>query len=242
MPICKRCSQDKPIDNTNTHLCVDCVKAENNRVSHYRRHNYNWLDVAKEADLELWERQPGETDHEYHIWMCYRDAYPGKRPSYRMVAEQLNTTVNAVKKVGGRWSFPTRLQAWAKHVDSITLQQRQQEILDMNKQHVTMANLLNQKIQKAIEILDPYAISPKELSTLMKTATELERKGRLDQVIPATNVFVEEGNTELKKTEVKTENISEILKILGGAGVLNGNNMGVRQTVTTEVVVKGDES
>lgn len=98
---CSRCGQEKTPHKTNTHLCEDCVKAENNRVSYYRYHNFNWIDVAKEAELELWERQPAETDREWQIWLAYRDIYPSKRPSYRQVAEQLGTTVSVVKKVVG---------------------------------------------------------------------------------------------------------------------------------------------
>lgn len=236
--VCRRCSLTKPPHATSRHLCDDCAKAEDNRVSFFRQHNFNWLDVAKEADLELWERQPAETDHEYNVWLHYRDAYPGKRPSYRGVAEELCTSVNAVRKIATRWAFPTRLQAWAKHVDEITLQQRKQEILDMNKKHVDMATRLNDKLSKAIDMLDPYSISPRELNSLFKTAAELERKARIDT--PAeTGVTLLDDNPSLKKTDIKTENITEILTVLGKAGVLD--NIGVRQTVTTEVVVKSDD-
>jgi hypothetical protein len=236
---CKRCAQVKVPHSTSRHLCVDCVKLEDNRVSYLRQHNFNWMEVAKEADLDVWERQPAETDHEYSIWLRYRDAYPGKKPSYRQVAEELNTSVGAVKKVGMRWTFPARLQAWAKHLDEITLVQRRQEVLAMNKQHISMAQTLNQKLEKAISLIDPHALSPRELNSLIKTAAELERKARLDQPDVSAPVIVDESNPNLKKMDVKTENISEILGVLGKAGVLG--NFGVKQTVTTEVVVKDDE-
>lgn len=234
--ICGRCSVEKEPSVHNPHICEECAKAENNRVSHFRRQNVDWVEVAKEADLQLWERQPGETDHEYNVWLCYRDAYPGKRPSYRGVAEDLNTTVNAVRKIASRWTFTTRLQAWAKHVDEITLAQRREEILAMNKKHVDMAATLNDKLAKAIENIDPYSLSPRELNSLMKTATELERKGRLDQSGDASGLQLGDDNPDLKDADVKTSDINEIVKILGAAGVLG--NAGVRQTVTTEVVVK----
>lgn len=203
------------------------------------RNNHNWVDVAKDAGLDLWERQPQETNHEYAVWVQYRDMYPATRPSYKELCEQTGMSYNAIKKISNRWNFATRMQAWVQHVDEITMLQRQQEILDMNKKHVDMAATLNEKISKAIEQIDPYELSPKDINALMKTATELERKGRLDQELPS-GMFVEEKNTEVKNHEVKTSDINEILKILGGAGVLG--NAGVRQTVTTEVVVKGDEN
>lgn len=234
--MCPRCGLEKEMHPINTHLCVDCVKAENNRVSHYRNHNYNWMEVATESELELWERQPGETDHEYHIWLRYRDAYPGKRPSYRDVAEQIGSTVNAVRKVGSRWSFPTRLQAWAKYCDELTLTQRRQEILAMNEDHVAIASTLRDKLKKAIDLIDPYALSPREINQLFKTATEIEKKARLDTVPTGGSLLVDDDNPELKQTEVKTDSMKEIIEILGKAGQLQ--NIGVRQTVTTEVVVK----
>jgi hypothetical protein len=237
---CRRCNQQKPPHKSNAHLCDDCVKAEDNRVSYFRQHNFNWMEVAKETEFELWERQPGETDHEYNVWLHYRDAYPGKKPSYRQVAEEVNTSVNAVRKIGNRWTFPVRIQAWAKYLDTITLKQRQQEVLDMNAKHISMSDRLNEKLSKAIDILDPYQLTPREIATLFKTAAELERKARLDQPVVDNSLLVlGDDNPDLKKMDVKSESITEILQILGKAGALN--NIGVRQTVTTEVVVKGDE-
>lgn len=241
MITCKRCSLEKEPDKHNPHLCVDCVRAENTRVSHFRNHNYNWMEVAKEADLQLWERQPGETDHEWSVWLRYRDAYPSKRPSYRQVAEELNTTVGAVKKIGMRWSFTTRLQAWAKHIDEITLESRRQQIIDMNKKHVDMATKLNDKLMKAIDNIDPYALEARDINSLFKTAAELERKALLDKSADQTVITSVDDNPELKKVDVDSGNIKEILQVLGGAGVLS--NFGVRQTTTTttEVVVQDED-
>ncbi|MNB67627.1 hypothetical protein D3C75_141160 [compost metagenome] len=239
MIICKMCGLEKEPHPSNPNWCVDCVKAEGSRVSYQRQHNYNWIDVAKEAELELWERQPEETDREYQVWLTYRDAYPSVRPSFRLVAEQLGTTVNVVSKVSTRWSFPLRLQAWAKHCDELTLRKREQEIISMNEQHTSMAMKLNKKLAVAIDHLEERNLTPKEIQGLMKVATDLERKARLEQpnMIP---VVISDENPELKEASVPTESIADIIGILGAAGVLD--NFGIRKTKTTtettEVVVK----
>lgn len=235
---CVMCSMEKEMSEKSAHLCLDCERAENNRYMYVRNQNYNWVDVAKEAELELWERQPGETDREYEVWLTYRDAYPSIRPSSRLVAEQLGTTVNVVSKVARRWDFSMRLQAWAKHCDELTIRQREQEIVDMNKKHIAMATTLNQKIEKAIEKLDPTMLKPTELQGLMKMATDLERKARLEMPTQ-TGISLRDENPEIKDMDISVDNIGEILKILGAAGALN--NVGVRKTVTTEVVVKDDD-
>ena len=228
--MCKRCGRDDV--EMKGHICVECEKAENSRVSHYRQHNYNWMEVAKEAGIELWERQPEETDREWQIWLTYRDAYPGKKPSYRDVAEQLGTTINVVKKAGQRWSFPTRLQAWAKYCDELTMQQRQQEIVEMNKTHIDMANKINEKLQKAIDNIRPEEMDPKEIQGLFKLANEVERKARLE----TPDVYkpsVGDENPELKKPTVDGGSLKEVLNILQKTGAL-----GVRQT--TEVIHKNE--
>ena len=233
---CRRCGQQKAPYKEDGHLCEACVKAENNRVSYYRQHNFNWVDVAKEAELELWERQPAETDHEYHIWLVYRDTYPSKKPTYRGVAEQVGTTINVVKKIGLRWHFPTRMQAWAKRCDELTLKQRTEEIVGMNQKHITMAQKLNEKLLTAIESIKPHDIEVKDIKGLLQISSELERKARMHDMELFKPSIVEDGNPDLRKVATKTEDLKDVIEILAKAGMLT--NVGIRQTTTTEVVVK----
>jgi len=204
-----------------------------------RQQNSSWIDVAKEAELELWERQPEETDRDWQVWLAYRDAYPSVRPSYRLVAEQLDCTVNVVSKIAQRWSFPVRIQAWATHCDELTRKAREEAIISMNEQHTTMAATLNKKLARAVDLIVPENLSAKEIQGLMKVATDLERKARLDQPI-ATTAIINDDNPDLKSATLPTENLAEVIGILGAAGVLS--NFGIRQTKTTtettEVVVK----
>ena len=232
----------KEAHESNPHLCVECVHLEDNRLTYYRQHNFNWMDVAKEAELDVWERQPSETDREWQVWLKYRDAYPSVKPSYRLVAEDIGTTLNVVKKIGMRWTFPARLQAWAKYCDGLTMAQRQKEIVDMNKKHIDMATTLREKLKTAIDLINPATLEPKDIQGLFKLSTDIERKARLDDVY-VKPVELDDSNSILKKAPTKTEDISEILQILGKAGMLGaGMQVGVRKTTTTtsEVIVKGD--
>lgn len=239
--ICRRCGLEKESHPEYANLCVDCVNVENSRVSYYRQHNYNWMEAAAEADIEVWLRQPEETDTEWAVWLAYRDAYPGVKPSYRMVAEQLGTTVNVVKKVGQRWTFPARLQAWAKYIDELTLARRRDEILSMNAKHIDMATRLNSKISSAIDAIQPSTLTPGELKGLLQLSTELERKARLDKT-ELEHVRVDDNeNPELQHKMTKTDDINEILTILGAAGALPKNVTGIGVRTTTEVILKDDD-
>ena len=210
------------------HLCRRCADAESKRITYYKKSNSDWLEIAKESGVDEWLQQPGESQWEYSVWCAFRDSYPGKRPTYQAVALQMQTTHSVVKGIASRWTFPVRMQLWMQHVDAITLTQRHQEILDMNKQHIDMAKRLNDKISKSIDSIDPYGLKPSELNSLMKTAAELERKARLD-VISQESQMAEEitgvaSGAVAKKTEKQQtdEDMKEIVDILAKAGVLDG--------------------
>lgn len=242
---CPTCGQTNPVDTRNPHMCKLCASAINNRVQYYRQHQTDWIGAARDAGIDLWERQPGETQWEFTIWTTYRDSYPGKRPSFLAAAKQLGTTVDVVRKIAQRWSFVVRMQAWVTEADRITLAQRRLEIVDMNKEHVDMANRLRQKISAAIDNIEPKMLKPSEINSLMKTATELERKARIDDVAQEQllrNLSVDATNPELKKAQTDQGDLAEIVKILMSAGALGSiTTIGVKETTTREVVMK-DES
>lgn len=243
---CRQCGQQKPASPRTPHWCVDCEKAYNNRYSFMRAQNADWMEVAKENGIELWEHQPGETQLEWSIWLAYRDSYPGTKPSYKVVAEKVGSTYDFVRKTAARWSFQTRMQAWITECDRITLAQRRQEVLDMNADHISMASKLREKLNTAIDNIDPLELKPGELNSLMKTMAELERKARTDTMTIETmraEGFVDADNPELKKSPTKQGDLSEVLSILMKAGALGDvGALGVRQTETkvTEIVAKSD--
>ena len=238
---CPRCGQYKPAHHIDKHLCIDCANAENTRVTYYRQHQDDWITNAKENGIDLWLQQPGETQWEFTVWTAYRDSYPGKKPSYGDVARQLSTTYASIKKIAQRWSFQMRMQAWMKYCDDITLLQRRQEILDMNKDHVDMAAKLRSKLSSAIDMIDPMSLKPGEIASLAKLATDMERKARVDTIAQEelrSNALVDTENPDLKKSPTKQADLSEVVGILLKAGALGDiTQIGVRQTKTTEVAL-----
>lgn len=234
---CPKCGRENvEASSRDPHLCVDCSKAENSRVQYYRQNQQDWLAEAKAAGIDVWARQPRETQWEYTVWCAYRDTYPGKPATYSDIARTLGTTTKAVKNIGMRWTFGARMQAWIAYCDSVTIAQRRNEIIAMNKTQIDMAEALNKKIATAIEKLDTSMIKPGEIATLMRTAAELERKARMDTV--AQEVIMRESsqlddNPELHKKKIKTSELGEVVDILAKAGVLD--QMKVTQTVTTHV-------
>lgn len=225
---------------TDYHLCVECVKAENNRLTYYRQHQEDWVEIAKESGLELWRQQPGETQWEYTVWSSYRDSYPGKKPSYSVVARDIGTTHNVVKKIAMRWTFPIRMQAWVRHIDDVTLEQRREQAINMNARHISLAEKINEKIAEGLSYLDASTLRPGEIASLMKTAAELERKARIDMDLQEEQMREIGVDTSAKagRKQAKADDMSEIVQILAAAGALEGLVM----TTTTTTELKVDNS
>ena len=239
---CRQCGQQKPASRRTPGWCIDCERAYNNRYSYQRQNNGDWPEIARENGIALWERQPGETQLEWSIWQAYRDSYPGAKPTYKGVAEKVGSTYDFVKSVASRWSYNMRMQAWIAECDRITVSQRRQEVLSMNADHIAMAAKLRAKMHKAIDNIDPYELKPSELSGLLKTMADLERKAQTDSMAieqMQSEGFVDADNPNIKKSPTKQQDLGEVLNILLKAGALGDvTQIGVRKTETTEVVVR----
>lgn len=237
---CRQCGQQKEASHKTPGWCVDCERAYNNRYTYLRQNNADWPEIAKENGIALWERQPSETQLEWTIWQAYRDSYPGSKPSYKDVAVKAGTTYNFVVQTAKRWSFNMRMQAWIAECDRITVAQRRREVLDMNADHIAMAAKLRAKMHTAIDQIDPFTLKPGELSSLLKTMAELERKAHTDSLAieqMQSDGFVDAENPDIKKSPTKQADLGEVLGILLKAGALGDvGAIGVRQT--TEVVVR----
>jgi hypothetical protein len=133
------------------------------------------------------------------------------------------------------------MQAWMKYCDDITLSQRRQEILNMNKEHVDMASKLRAKLSDAIDMIEPSTLKPGEIASLAKLAAEMERKARVDTIAQEElrrDSMVDTENPDLKKSPTKQTDLSEVVGILLKAGALGDiTTIGVRETKTTQVVV-----
>lgn len=196
----------------------------------------DWKEIAKAAGITLWERQPVETDKEWKIWRYYMDSYPCvEKPTFKQCSIDLGIEVKEIVEIYKMWGYDTRLQAWAKHIDTINLDKRKQALVEMNEKHIRMAEELNEKMEIAIKLVDPQTLKPSDLKSLMSMATELERKARIDVVEVEASRPKDSTMQVTEKAEVKKEELVEVLEILLKAGVLKA---GIRKT---EVVYESDK-
>ena len=237
--VCPKCGRRDVEKHPTERYCEDCVKAEKARYMRVYTANAGWQDVAQENGLNLWDRQPGESNWEYAVWTTYMGMYPFAKPDYRAVAEKLDTTYGCVKHIAQRWDFRVRLQAYIVYCDSMMKAQRTEAMLEMNAEYIDAASQLRGKIAAAVQMVDPAALamSPKDLVAVAKLADELERRARLDEStrIDELATIHGGGNAESKKHITKQDDIAEIAKVFAEAGLIP-QAVGVRQT--TELVVQ----
>lgn len=252
-PCCER--QLVVADATDRFICVDCAAEANRQVKGLRASTKEWMETAIACGIELYDRQPQETQWEWTVWCAWRDTYPTHKPTCAGVAKKLNITSSAVRYISSRWNFNVRMEAWMDYCDSLTREQRKQAIVDMNNDHIDMAKRLRAKLSTAIDQIEPEFLKPSDISSLAKLSTELERKARLDNdeqeektITRRAGYSVASGSAaELKKVTTSQNDLGEVVSILLKSGALDGilaaNKVGIKQqTTTTEVVVASDES
>ena len=235
---CEKCGSENNPSPKNPKLCRACAAVEKHNTAISRKINSDWMEIAKDLGLEIFERQPEETNTEWRIWDAYRSMYPGKLPTYKELSEMVGMSQGTVVKAAQKWSFKVRLASWARYADADIQEKRIVAIRSMNEKHISMAETITDKLKAALEGLDPAYLKPGEIVSLFKVATDLERKAvaYVDEKID--NVIVEAAASSKQLT--KPEDINEIVSILQAAGVLKNKNIGVKQT--TEFVVKGDNN
>lgn len=243
--VCPKCGRSGVDKHPAERFCEDCVKAEKARLAKIHASNAGWQDVAVENGLDLWERQPGETNWEYLIWTTYMGLYPYRKPTYRMVADKLDTTISVVKHVGSRWDFTVRLQAYISHCDAVMRQARLEAMVNMNQAYIDAAATLRSKLTEAVAQVRPeqLAAKPSELVAIAKLADDMERRARIDtdSRIEALATMHGGGEAESKKQLTKKDDLADVVKILMESGALGSiTQIGVRETTTRETVLVDD--
>lgn len=244
---CLHCEQDDvPESLFQVGMCVDCyVQMANRNTRLMRWGNKNWKEDAEAAGVELYEQQPAESHIDYMRFCCYRDMYPSTKPTLKEVARQLNVAYGVVTSCATRWHWHERLIAWMKECDRLTLEQRRQEMIDMNKRHIELANMVDSKLREALTAMDPRMMKPSEINQLIKTMAQLERESRVDTIAQEEmRAEMTQGveNPELKQSVTKKEDFAEILGVLKQAGVLDNSDIGIKKVSkdgsSEELVVK----
>lgn len=236
---CERCGREDMPSPDNPRLCKKCAIVDKNTTQLMKKTNSSWMDDAKEFGLEIFERQPEETNTEWMIWETYRNYYPGKLPTWSALAEKCGVSISTVVKASQRWSFKLRILEWARHCDAQSQEDRVLAVKEMNLAQNKLATTMLEKVNEAMEKLVPDLMKPNEIVNMAKLATELQK--RTVEAVPEK--IQQPGivdKVSARQEVTRAEDLAEIAEILKRTGALDGGKtVGIEQS--TRIVIRGGD-
>lgn len=197
----------------------------------------DWQELSRSLGLELYERQPEESDEEWRAWKTYRDIYPGKLPTMSQLSKMTGIGVSRLVRMSDKWSWKVRMLHWARSTDAEGADERRKAIKAMQDKQLALTDAMFDKLREAVDYIDPTVMRPNEITGMLKTVAQLQKD--ITEYVPEEVVQPALDGHAVKQSQVtKKEDIGSIAEILSSVGLLDGATLGVR---TTELVVKPKE-
>lgn len=130
------------------------------------------------VEVELWERQEGETPRAYEAFCVYRDMGPDR--SLRKTVQALNKNLTTIAEWSAKYEWVKRVAAWDAENDRIARIEQLSAIKKMRKQHAELAYSMLIKAAQALKRIPADEIKASDISRMIETGSKLERISRGD--------------------------------------------------------------
>lgn len=147
--------------------------------------------MQKSSDTKPWERQPKEGEKPYEAFVKYRDM--GEKRALNAVAAELQKSYTLIRRWKETWNWEERVLAYDNELQKQAHKQAVKKAKNMADRHIDIALKMQLKALQALEGLNPEMIDPKNLISLIREATRLERENREDVVRMTEPVKEEAG-------------------------------------------------
>lgn len=134
--------------------------------------------MPKSSDAKPWERQDGESAKAYQAFCKYLDM--GEKRSIRAVAQQLGKSATLMARWSSTWHWPDRVAEYEADLRRQTYKKAQNDAEKMAKRHINIALKMQEKALAALNATKPEYIQVRDMITLLREATKLERDSRVD--------------------------------------------------------------
>lgn len=126
--------------------------------------------------VKAWERQQGESEKAYEAFALYRDM--GSERSLRAVTEQLNKSLTLIARWSSKWNWPERVRQYDNSLEQEAYKKAVKGVAEMQTRHIKTAVLMQKKAVEALDKLNIAELSPKDIISLIKGGSTLERETR----------------------------------------------------------------
>ena len=133
--------------------------------------------MPKSSDAKPWERQDGESAKAYQAFCKYLDM--GEKRSIRAVAQQLGKSATLMARWSSTWHWPDRVAEYEADRRQ-AYKKAQNDAEKMAKRHINIALKMQEKALAALNATKPEYIQVRDMITLLREATKLERDSRVD--------------------------------------------------------------
>lgn len=134
--------------------------------------------MPKSSDAKPWERQDGESAKAYQAFCKYLDM--GEKRSIRAVAQQLGKSATLMARWSSTWHWPDRVAEYEVDLRRQAYKKAQNDAEKMAKRHINIALKMQEKALAALNATKPEYIQVRDMITLLREATKLERDSRVD--------------------------------------------------------------
>ncbi len=122
-----------------------------------------------------WERQKGESRKAFAAFVVYRDM--GESRSTEKVGKEGGKSWGLIQRWCTRWHWVDRCASYDDYFDRQQRNAREQEIIEMNRRHVTIARGLLARVTARLAKMNEEEIGVQSLAPLLRSAAEVERRG-----------------------------------------------------------------
>ena len=132
-------------------------------------------------EIEIWEKQKGETTKSYDAFMRYREL--GYTRSIQKVSQmyanetgrRVNTIAQQLKRWSVKYDWVKRAEAWDLQQDKIYQAENQEKLKNMRERHLTYEAVKQQKGFDRIRQIIPEDLDPKEALLFLDSGIRGER-------------------------------------------------------------------
>lgn len=169
--------------------------------------------MAKDQkDVELWERQPGETAGSFGYFAIYRDmrypkapdgtditdgSVPFQKRSLRKLAAAVGVNFRNITRINEKYDWQKRVEAYDAHVDRTVREANEAAIVKMRTEHALLAQQMIRKATKRLLTIPEDQISAAELVRMVDVAVKVERLSRGEST--ENQAVTHNGEVEVKR-------------------------------------------
>lgn len=130
----------------------------------------------KGGTISAWKQVKNEGTKAFEAFRAYRDM--GENRSLAKVAEKLGKSETLISRWSSRNKWQERIQLYNSEIERETKAEVIKERKKMIDRHIRIAQQIQGKALKALQILEPEEMTARDIKEFIKIGTELEKMNR----------------------------------------------------------------